>query len=131
MNWEALTSAAQPIPVHAVLALFAVASGGLQFALPKGTLPHRVLGYVWVAAMLVVALSSFFINGYRWVGPFGPIHLLSCLVLVTLWRGVHFARSHAIRAHRRAMIQLYFLSLLLAGGFTLLPGRIMHTVVFG
>jgi uncharacterized membrane protein len=131
MNLEPLLSAAQPIPVHAFLALFAVVAGGLQFALPKGTFPHRCLGYAWVAAMLVVAVSSFFINEYRLVGPFGPIHLLSCLVLWSLWRGVRMARQHHIAAHRTAMIQLYLFSLLLAGGFTFLPGRIMHSVLFG
>lgn len=131
MDLSALQHAAQPIPVHAVMALVGVAVGGVQFALPKGTGPHRALGAVWVAAMTVVAVSSFFITEFRWVGPFGPIHLLSMLVLVTLWRSVRFARRGAIAAHRSAMIQLYCYSLLLAGGFTLLPGRIMHTVVFG
>lgn len=131
MNLEPLLSAAQPIPVHAFLAMFAVVSGGIQFALPKGTVPHRCFGYAWVAAMLVVAVSSFFINEYRLVGPFGPIHLLSCLVLWSLWRGVGLARKHDTAAHRAAMIQLYAFSLLLAGGFTFLPGRIMHSVLFG
>lgn len=131
MNFEPLLSAAQPIPLHAFLAIFALAAGGIQFALPKGTITHRSLGYAWVAAMFIVAASSFFINEARMLGPFGPIHLLSCLVLVTLWRGVVLARKHAIAKHRRAMIQLYVLALLLAGGFTFLPGRIMHQVLFG
>lgn len=131
MNLEPLLSAAQPIPTHAFLAIFAVVSGGLQFALPKGTFAHRCLGYVWVAAMFVVAASSFFINEFRLMGPFGPIHLLSCLVLWSLFRGVGLARKHKIAAHRNAMIQLYVFSLLLAGGFTFWPGRIMHSVLFG
>ena len=131
MNLDPLFSAAQPIPVHGVLALGAILVGAPQFALPKGTVPHRTIGYLWVTAMFIVAASSFFINEFRWVGPFGPIHLLSCLVLFTLWRGVYHARRSAIKAHRSAMVQLYWQSLLLAGAFTLLPGRIMHEIVFG
>lgn len=131
MNFNALFSAAQPIPVHAILALAAVAMGAVQFFLPKGTFWHRTMGYVWVFSMFIVATSSFFINEFRLVGPFGPIHLLSCLVLFSLWRGVTYARNKVISAHKRAMVQLYFLSLLLAGAFTFLPGRIMHTVLFG
>lgn len=131
MNFSVLFSASQPIPIHAVLAIFAVFSGGVQFVLPKGTFVHRMLGYTWVGAMFVVAVSSFFINEFRWVGPFGPIHLLSCLVLFSLWQGVSFARAKKIRGHKRAMIQLYCFSLLLAGGFTFLPGRIMYQVLFG
>lgn len=131
MNFDALFSAAQPIPVHAVLALAAVVIGAVQFCLPKGTFWHRTMGYVWVVSMFVVAASSFFINEFRWFGPFGPIHLLSFLVLFSLWRGITYARKKAISAHKKTMVLLYFLSLLLAGAFTFLPGRIMHTVLFG
>lgn len=131
MNFEPLLSAAQPVPIHAILAMFAVLARGIQFALPKGTIAHRCLGYMWVAAMFVVAASSFFINEFRTVGPFGPIHILSTFVLWALWRAVGFARRHNIPAHRSAMIQVYVFSLLLAGGFTFWPGRIMHSVLFG
>jgi uncharacterized membrane protein len=33
--------------------------------------------------------------------------------------------------HKTAMISLYIGALLIAGSLTLLPGRIMHAVVFG
>ena len=131
MNIDALLSATQPIPLHALLAIFADVAGGIQFALPKGTFLHRLLGYSWVIAMFIVAASSFFINEFRWIGPFGPIHLLSCLVLFSLWRGVRAARRHNIAGHRATMIQLYCFSLLLAGAFTFVPGRIMYRVLFG
>ncbi|MGO4854554.1 DUF2306 domain-containing protein [Phaeovulum sp. W22_SRMD_FR3] len=88
-------------------------------------------GLSWVGIMAVEAISSFFIHERRMIGPFGPIHLLSVFVLVTLWRGLTCARRHQRAAHRRMMIQLYGFSLILAGGFTLLPGRIMHQAFFG
>ena len=131
MSFAPLLAASQPIPIHAFLAIFALIVGAAQFALPKGTTLHRATGYIWVLAMFIVAVSSFFINETRWIGPFGPIHLLSGLVLWSLWQGVGFARSHAIAEHRKAMNLLYIYSLILAGGFTFLPGRIMHEVVFG
>ena len=130
MNFAPLLSANQPVPAHAFLAIFALVTGAVQFALPKGTILHKTSGYIWCVAMFIVAVSSFFINEIRWIGPFGPIHLLSCLMLWSLWQGINSARKHNIVLHRKFMIRLYFYSLVLAGGFTLLPGRIMHTVLF-
>jgi uncharacterized membrane protein len=131
VNFDHLIQATQPIPIHAFLAMYAVVAGGLQFMMPKGTKMHVIFGYTWIAAMAIVALSSFFIHQYQWLGPFGPIHLLSCLVLYSLWRGITFARQENIAKHKHTMKILYFVSLLIAGGFTFLPGRVMHSVIFG
>ena len=109
----------------------AFALGLVQFALPKGTLPHRTVGWIWVALMAAVAVSSFWIHQIRLVGPFSPIHLLSILTLVMLPLAVWRAHTHKVAAHRRAMIALFAGALLIAGLFTLLPGRIMHAVLFG
>jgi uncharacterized membrane protein len=105
--------------------------GVVQFAAPKGTLPHRTLGWIWVGLMLLVAGSSFWINTIRLVGPFSPIHLLSILVLVTVPLAVWSAHRHQVAEHRRAMILIFSAAMVIAGLFTLLPGRIMHAVVFG
>jgi uncharacterized membrane protein len=45
--------------------------------------------------------------------------------------GVWKAHRHEISDHRRIMILIFSGALVIAGLFTLLPGRIMHTVVFG
>ncbi|TIU53249.1 MAG: DUF2306 domain-containing protein [Mesorhizobium sp.] len=126
-----MLSAPPPIPWHAFAALAALAIGGAQLALPQGTPSHRVMGYAWAALMLVIAVSSFWIQQIRLIGPFSPIHLLSILVLVTAPLAVWYAHTHRVAAHRGAMIKLYVFALIGAGIFTLLPGRIMHTVVFG
>jgi uncharacterized membrane protein len=105
--------------------------GVVQLAGPKGTLPHRTLGYTWVALMLVVAASSFAIQGIHQWGPFSAIHLLSIMVLVLTPLAVLAARRHRVGTHSRAMIGLFAGALVIAGAFTLLPGRIMHRVVFG
>ncbi|PBC04869.1 DUF2306 domain-containing protein [Mesorhizobium sp. WSM3860] len=131
MSLGPLLTAPPPIPWHAFAAFAALAIGGAQLALPKGTTRHRVLGYAWAALMLVVALSSFWIQKIRLIGPFSPIHILSILVVVTAPLAVWYAHTHKVAAHRSAMIKLYLFALIGAGIFTLLPGRIMHTVVFG
>ncbi|NUS18468.1 MAG: hypothetical protein HOQ25_01545, partial [Mesorhizobium sp.] len=71
------------------------------------------------------------IQQIRLVGPFSPIHLLSILVLITVPLAAWYAHTHKVAAHRGAMIKLYLFALIGAGIFTLLPGRIMHAVVFG
>src|SRR6476646_9114917 len=58
----ALADAAPAIPLHAFAAMSAFALGLVQFAAPKGTLPHRTIGWVWVLLMLAVAISSFWVH---------------------------------------------------------------------
>jgi uncharacterized membrane protein len=131
INLAPLLDAAPAIPLHAFAAMAAFALGVVQFAAPKGTLPHRAIGAIWVALMATVAISSFWIHQLRLVGPWSPIHLLSIFTLVTLPLGVWKAHSHQVAAHRRIMIYLFSGALVVAGLFTLLPGRIMHAVLFG
>jgi uncharacterized membrane protein len=131
MTLAPLLDAPAVIQIHAFSAIAAFAVGVVQLAAPKGTLPHRVVGWWWAMLMLTVAVSSLFIHTLRMWGPWSPIHLLSLLVLTTLPRAIWQARRHDIRHHRRTMGMLFTGALVIAGGFTLLPGRIMHAVVFG
>lgn len=131
MNIEALTSAGVVIASHSLIALAALVIGAVQFALKKGTTLHRYLGRVWVVLMGVTALSSFGIHEIRMLGPFSIIHLLSILVLYSLWEGMYKIRKGDVQGHRKAMIALYIYAMLITGALTLLPGRIMNTVVFG
>jgi uncharacterized membrane protein len=126
-----LLSASPVIQVHAFAAMAAFALGLVQFAAPKGTLPHRTIGWVWVILMMVIAASSFWIHGYRTIGPFSPIHGLSILTLVMVPVAVLHARRHRVANHRGAMISIFIGALVVAGAFTFLPGRIMHAVAFG
>ena len=105
--------------------------GIVQFAAPKGTLPHRTLGWIWVGLMAFVAVSSFWIHGIRLWGPWSPIHLLSIFTPIMLVVAVMAARRHRVRAHRITMMSIFAGALVIAGLFTLVPGRLMHTVLFG
>ena len=109
----------------------ALGLGIVQFAAPKGTLPHRTIGWIWVLLMVTVAISSFWIHTIHLVGPFSPIHLLSIFTLIMVPLAVWRAHRHRVSDHRRIMIMTFIGALVIAGGFTLVPGRIMHTVVFG
>ena len=68
----AAVDAAPAIPLHAFAALTAFVLGVVQFAAPKGTLPHRRIGWIWVGLMAAVAVSSFWIHQIRLVGPVEP-----------------------------------------------------------
>ncbi|MGJ4963654.1 DUF2306 domain-containing protein [Bradyrhizobium sp. HKCCYLRH3061] len=131
MSFAPLLAAEPAVLLHAVAAMTAFALGLVQFAAPKGTLPHRTLGWIWVTLMAAVAASSFWIHTIRLVGPFSPIHLLSLYTLAVLSVAVWAAHRHRVGPHRRAMITLFSGALVIAGLFTLMPGRIMHKVVFG
>jgi uncharacterized membrane protein len=131
MTLEPLLNAAPVIRVHALAAMGAFALGLVQFAAPKGTLRHRTIGWIWVALMATIAISSFWIHEIRILGPFSPIHFLSIFTLVTLPFAVLQAHRHQVPQHRKAMISIFVGALLIAGAFTFLPGRIMHTVAVG
>ena len=131
MTLAPLLAADGAIRLHAFAAMAAFVLGVVQFSAPKGTIPHRTIGWVWVALILAVSISAFWIHTIRLWGPWSPIHLLAIFTLVMLPVAVLHARRHRVRQHRIAMLSLFFGALVIAGLFTLFPGRIMHAVVFG
>jgi uncharacterized membrane protein len=126
-----LLEASPVIQIHAFAAMSAFALGTVQLAARKGTFTHRIVGSVWVALMLIVIISAFFIHELRVWGRWSPIHLLAMFTLVMLPVAVWWAHIHAVERHRRAMLGLYFGALVIAGLFTFVPGRIMYAVLFG
>jgi uncharacterized membrane protein len=131
MTLAPLLAADNGIRLHAFAAMAAFVLGVVQFSAPKGTIPHRTLGWVWVVLMLAVSGSAFWIHAIRLWGPWSPIHLLAIFTLVMLPVAVLHARRHRVQQHRIAMLSLFFGALVIAGLFTLFPGRIMSAVVFG
>ena len=131
MSLAPLLEASPAIQIHAFAAMSAFALGLVQFAAPKGTLPHRTLGWIWVILMLFVAGSSFWIHEIKMWRGWSPIHLISIFTLVMLPLGVWRAHTHQVQAHRWTMIWIFVGALVVAGLFTFVPGRIMHAVTFG
>ena len=131
MSLEPLLQASPTIQIHAFAAMAAFVLGIVQFTAPKGTILHRAVGWLWVAIMAVVSVTAFFIHEIRLWGPFSPIHLLAIFTLIALPLAVRHARRHAVQHHSRAMISIFTGGLIIAGLFTLLPGRLMNAVAFG
>lgn len=134
MSLAPFYAAAPFIKVHILAALTVAALTPLQFwGFHKGSLAHRTTGYVWLGAMLIVAISSFWIHSSGVpvrLGPYSIIHLLSVLALVSIWQAIRFARAGYITAHRKTLIYLA-VGFWIAGAFTLAPERIMGRIVFG
>lgn len=131
MTFEPMLTAAPAIQMHAAAALAAFVLGIVQFAAPKGTLPHRTLGWIWVVLMLGVALSSFAITEVAGLGRYSWIHGLSVLTLVMLPVAVWAARTGRIMTHKRTMQGLFLGGLVIAGAFTFVPPRVLGRMVFG
>ena len=80
------------------------------------------------------SIVSLFLKAY--VGPtilnhFGWIHLLSILTIWTVPRSLIAVKKGNIQRHKRSMKLLYWIGLVLAGLFTLMPGRYLHSLLFG
>jgi uncharacterized membrane protein len=131
VSLDPLLAAPGVFQIHAFAAMAAFLLGIVQFVGPKGTIPHRTIGLIWVLLMLTVAISSFWIHEIRLVGPWSPIHLLSIFTLIMLPLGVWYAHTHRVTGHKMTMISIFIGALVIAGLFTLLPGRIMNAVTFG
>lgn len=115
------------IIMHASAATAALGLGALILGRRKGTRSHRILGWIWAGLMALVAISSFWIYQNEW----SWIHGLSIGTLVGLITGIQHARARRVTAHRRAMVLLFVCALVVAGLFTLLPGRLIGRALWG
>jgi len=125
-----LAAAAPAVQLHVAAALAAFVIGAVLLVGPKGTLPHRTLGWTWAGAMVVTAVSSFFIRQVN-PGSFSFIHLISGWTMVALPGALYAARRHRVAVHRSSMLGMYFGGMVLAGAFTFVPGRLMWRLFFG
>lgn len=125
----AMLLAEQPIVVaHVQLALAALALGPVLLMGRKGAAFHRMAGWTWVVLMGATAASTFLIVGDDHRYSF--IHGMSAVTLGLLPFAVHAARTHAVRRHRALMLWLYWLMLVGAAVFTLVPGRLIWRLFF-
>tara|TARA_R110002096_G_scaffold46422_8_gene123855 strand:+ start:1766 stop:2296 length:531 start_codon:yes stop_codon:yes gene_type:complete len=117
------------IQIHVAAAMSALLLGAVQLIAPKGTLPHRTLGYVWALLMVTTAISAIFIRQINH-GDFSFIHLFVPLTLLGLVGMIANARQMKTDKHRNAVLGLFFGALLLPGLFAFMPGRLMWQMVF-
>ncbi|TZG36380.1 DUF2306 domain-containing protein [Agrobacterium sp. B1(2019)] len=131
MSLQPLLNAPLAVQFHVATVVPAAILGAFIFLRPKGTAIHRLLGKVWVMLMVTTSISTFFIHELKMFYGFSPIHLLSVATLYGCLQSVHFARRGDIARHMRIMQSVYLGGIVIAGGFTFVPGRIMHEVAFG
>lgn len=130
MSLDVLMAADPVIRLHVLAAIAAILVGPVALLRRSRDRLHRLAGWLWVLAMALTALTSFWIHGYQLILGFSPIHLLSGLVLVTLVTGVRAIRSGRRADHATTMRSLYLWGIGVPGLFTLLPGRLMSDVLF-
>lgn len=129
-DWSVLERVKPAVQVHLAAAVAAFGLGLVQLLGPKGTIPHRLLGWIWVVLMMAAAVSSLFIMEINH-GVFSFIHILSGLTIVALPMAVYAARRHRVETHKKAMTRLFFGALVIAGVLAFLPGRAMWAMFFG
>lgn len=130
MSVMPLLSAPLEIQIHATSAMLAIALGPVAIYRQRRDRIHKTVGYIWVVAMVSVAITSFWIHTFAVIGPFSPLHGLALLALWSVYEGMRHAFAGRIAAHRAAMTSLYWNGLLVAGLFNFLPGRTINRMVF-
>ncbi len=112
---------------HAIACLIALAAGAWNLALPKGTATHKRVGYAYLAAMLVLNVSAFWIykfdiDGFRpfHAAPhvFGLFHWFAVAALVFIAIGWYAARhqDRAFWAYTHPVMMLLSYYDLVGGG---------------
>lgn len=125
------------IAIHMSAALTALAIGPIALWARQSTVQHprlhRAFGYAWVTCMLGAAFSGVFIRDFLLpnIAGYTPIHLLIPLTCWGLYRAFRYLAAGSIPGHRKTMQWLYFNACIVAGAFTLLPGRLLGQWVWG
>jgi len=138
MSLTPLLEAPWIIQAHAFAAFAAFVLGVVQFAAPKGTMPHKTLGVVWIVLMSVITISSIFVRpalypGLPLVKWFSWIHLFTIMTAFGVVAGVTMLvkGGPGLKYHARPFRGIFIGGLIIAGILAFLPGRIMHQVAFG
>lgn len=131
MSLDPILNAGPAIQIHAAAAIGAFVLGVVQMIGIKGTNRHRAVGWALIILMVIVAASTFWIHEIKLWGQWSPIHLLSIAVLIQLPLAILAVRKRNIRSHKHLMTGMFTGALILAGAFTLMPGRIFGRMIFG
>ena len=99
----------------------------------KGSNLHKLWGKVYALLIFFSSLMSLFLEahvGPTWLDHFGYIHLLSALTIATVPYSLWQLKIGRLISHKRSMQFLYWTGLMIAGAFTLYPGRYLHGFIF-
>lgn len=118
------------LAIHLATVVPAIPLGAWVLMGRKGSARHRLLGKIWLALMVVAAVSAIWIRHLN-DGGFSAIHLLVPVVLVASWRAVASARAGNIAAHKRGLLLLFVGGLLVPAVTAFVPGRLMWMWLVG
>jgi len=108
--------------------------GAFQLLRRKGTPMHKLLGKIYMVLMLATGFITLAMPaevGPRFLNHFGFIHIFSFLTLFNVPIAYIAASRGDIKVHRNAMIALYVGGILIASTLAFMPGRMLHTWLFG
>jgi uncharacterized membrane protein len=127
LDLSVFASAPLSTRIHAIIILVLVVAGWIMLALPKGDRRHRTLGWIWVSGMVAMGATSLTVpHGDSWVAAY--IGGGSALALLAY--GIYAVKTRRLRNHGRTMAML-MIALVLMTLLSLMPGRLLHDVVFG
>lgn len=131
MTLAPLLDAPLIIQIHVLAAVPALILGPLALWRRRRDGLHRAIGRAFVAAVAALAITGLLIpsEALAVIGPFGPIHVLSLVVLWGLWQGVAHARAGRIAAHRAEMRWICLGVLTLTVALALTPGRRLNALL--
>jgi uncharacterized membrane protein len=133
MSIEPILQAPVAVRLHLAAVMPMVLIGTwLIFASRKGARPHRVMGYVYVALVLIAAVDALFVQVVAPRNFLGLsfLHLAIPADIAALAGAVWAAWRGHVRLHRLLMQGLYA-AILFTGALTVLPGRILYQALFG
>lgn len=130
MTLAPILNAEPLVQFHLLGATMAVMTGPVALYRRRRDRVHKVTGYVWGSAMMALAISGLFMHSLAIIGPFGPIHLLSVVTILSLWRGFHLIRQRRIADHARWMRNFYWYAIGFSALFALSPGRVLNRALF-
>lgn len=101
---------------------------------PKGTPRHKLLGKLVMLLILATSIITLFMPAH--VGPslyhhFGFIHILSVFVIYNIVSAYVAIKRGNIKLHKSNLVGVYLGGFFIAGSFALMPGRLLHTWLFG
>ena len=129
-NWAVLAAAPAIIQVHIAAAVISFLVGVVLLTGVKGSGLHKKLGWTWVVAMAVTAITSFFIKELN-PGQFSFVHLVAGYTVIAMPMAIAAIRRKNVASHRRTMTYTFVGGMLIAGLFTFMPGRLMYLFLFG
>jgi uncharacterized membrane protein len=134
MTLEPILAAPLPIKLHLVSAVASMIVAATIFLNRKGTAFHRTLGWAFVVFLSATAISAIFIRrteGVPNIAGFTPIHIFVVLTAIGLPAALVRIRRGDVKGHARAMRNLVFGALVIAGALAFLPGRVLNAALFG